>query len=177
MRQGKGRVPIVASEYGFRGIRGIELSHELAQTAARNAAHIAARHPERPRIAIEQGDAVRLPYPEGRLALFIYHAFEAGLMAQLITRLERELAGEREHLFVIYYNPFYGHLWDASPAFVRFHAETMHHDAAELGYGPPDRDDAVVIWQSRRNALPVTQSAAHRPIVITKTLLRAELKP
>lgn len=62
---GKGRALLVASELPFRDILGVELSPVLAETARRNAAIVARRHPERTTIRIVEGDATALPLPAG----------------------------------------------------------------------------------------------------------------
>lgn len=92
-------------------------------------------------------------WPAGKLVLFCYNSFDAALVGKLVASLERGLAGPIEHVFVVYYNPVWGALLDRSPAFERWYAATLPYDSSELGFGP-DRSDAIVIWQSARNAYP-----------------------
>ena len=148
---GKGRPLVVASEFPFRRIVGVELAPHLVSVARANAATIRRRFPERAAIEIVEEDATRFRWPAGKLVLFCYNSFDAELVGKLVASLERGLAGPVEHVFVVYYNPVWGALLDRSPAFERWYAATLPYDSSELGFGP-DRSDAVVIWQSARNA-------------------------
>jgi SAM-dependent methyltransferase len=170
---GKGRALVVAGEFPFRSITGIELSPQLAGIARRNLAIVEHRFPGRPAFTVIEGNAVNAPFPEGKLALFLYHPFGPDLLSQLITNLEARLTSGKPHIFLIYYNPVHGNLLDASPAFTRWYAKTLPYDPSELGFGP-DTDDTVVIWQSVAGSLPTPHPHADRPI-ITKSSWRAGL--
>ena len=69
-------------------------------------------------------------------------------------------------MFFIYYNPVHFELFDASPAFRRFWAQQIPYDESEIGFGP-DGDDAIVIWQSLRGAIPTQHQGADRKIILT----------
>jgi SAM-dependent methyltransferase len=150
---GKGRPLVVASEFPFRRIIGVELAPHLVSIARTNAAIVRRRFPERPIIEIVEDDATRFHWPDGKLVLFCYNSFDAEFVDKLVSSLERALTGSIEHLFVVYYNPVWGALFDGSSAFQRWYAATLAYDVAELGFGP-DQWDSVVIWQSVRNAYP-----------------------
>ena len=170
---GKGRPLAVASELSFRRLVGVEIAPELAAVARSNAAVIAARFPERPRIEIEIGDATTTPAPGERVVYFMYHAFGAGLMARLVASLERELQRGLRHAFFVYYNPVHAELLDRSPRFERWSADTCSYAPHELGYGPDVRD-TVVVWQSlpsRYLALP----GAARPVSVARSGMSATL--
>ena len=169
---GKGRVLAVASERPFRAIAGVELSPPLARIAARNAAVVAARHPERTPIAVVTGDATAAALPDGPLAVFMYQPFGADVMARLLARLEADPGRE---LYVIYVNPVHGGLLDRSPALRRRHATTVPCAPEELGFGP-DAEDTVVIWQAG-GAGPPPSAEAGRPIVADASGWRAQLGP
>ncbi len=106
---GKGRVTVVASEFPFRAVSGVELSAALAATARLNAAAIARQFPERPKVTIAEANVVHFPLPAAKTVLFNYHAFGAELMAKIVARCEAALAsGELPHMFfIIYYNPIH----------------------------------------------------------------------
>lgn len=162
---GKGRPLVVASEFPFRRVVGVELAPDLVSTARANAATVHERFPERPAIEIVEDNAARFRWPDGRLVLFCYHSFDADLVGELVVSLERALAGSVEHLFVIYYNPVWGALFDRSAAFERWYAAMLPYDPSEIGFGP-DQSDSVVIWQSIRNAYPRRHVESGRRIQI-----------
>ena len=169
---GKGRVLAVASEEPFRAIVGVELSPELARIGGRNAAIVAARHPERTRIAVVHGDATTADLPAGPLVLFMYRPFGADVMARLMARLEAEPTRER---YLVYVNPVFGGVLDGSPILRRRHAATVPRAAEEIGFGP-DAEDTVVIWESGVDG-PPRGGAAERPIVVNAAGWHAELGP
>lgn len=148
---GKGRALLVASEWPFRAIVGVELSPALAAIARRNAARMSALHPGRTAIQVVVGDASAFPLPPGDLVIFLYHPFGAELVARVVDTLEAALAAEPRQLYVIYYNPVAGACFDASPWLRRRFAGMLPYAADELGYGP-DTEDTVVIWQGASQA-------------------------
>lgn len=150
---GKGRALLVASEFPFREILGVELSVPLARVANRNAARFARRFPERWPIAVAVADASVFPLPSGNVVLFLYHPFGAALVAQVVAGVEAALAAGHGRIFIVYYNPVAGHCFDASPLLHRRFARTLPYAAEERGYGP-DADDVVVIWQSGEVSSP-----------------------
>ena len=170
---GKGRPLVVASELSFRRIVGIEIAPELAAVARSNAAILAARFPDRPRIEIQVGDATTPAAPCERVVYFMYHAFGAALMTRLVESIERQLRHGLEHAFFVYYNPVHAELLDRSPHFARWSADVIPYAPDELGYGPDVRD-TVVVWQSAPSRYPAL-AAASRPIEIAHSGMRASL--
>jgi SAM-dependent methyltransferase len=162
---GKGRAAIVASEFPFREIVGVDLSANLATIARANAASIALRFPQRPRITIVNANVLDFPLPPGKLVLFGYHPFGAEILAQVVHNLEVSLAADTPHIFFVYDNPVHGVVLDASPGFARFYARQVPYDKSELGFGVFTYD-AVVIWQSVRGAVSTPHSDIDRPVVV-----------
>jgi SAM-dependent methyltransferase len=173
---GKGRVTIVASEFPFRRIMGIELSPDLTRIARTNAATVTHNFPHRTQIDIFETNAVDFPFPDGKLVVFLYHSFGRKLLAGLIERLESRLSSGLLHLFFVYCNPVNGDLFDASPAFERWYAESIPYDVSEMGYGP-DSSDAVIVWQSGVLARETPHVGIHREIIVTKPRWKADLVP
>ena len=84
---GKGRSSIVASEFPFRRIVGVEIAPELCATARTNAAEIRRRYPARAPIEIIEGDASQVAFPDGDLVVFFAHSFGAPTLQILVDRL------------------------------------------------------------------------------------------
>lgn len=150
---GKGRPLVIATEFCFPAITGVELSPTLAWFARRNAAACARLHPKRTRIDIVCGDALDYKLPQDKLVLFLYNPFGQPLIAQLLANIEASLADSRRELYIIYYNPVWAEVFDQSASLERRFAAQVPYASAELGYGP-DESDAVVIWQNRGNQHP-----------------------
>jgi SAM-dependent methyltransferase len=171
---GKGRAIIVASEFQFRSISGIELSSDLAKIARRNIEIVERCFPMRPPAVAIEGNAITFPFPESKLVLFFCHSFGEELLLQLIKKLESSLSSGNGPVFFIYYNPVHGNVLDASPVFTRWYADTLQYDESELGFGP-DTEDSIVIWKSVDGAGATPHPHAERPIIITKPLWKAGL--
>ena len=170
---GKGRALLVASEFPFRDILGIELSPSLAQIARRNAAIIAQRYPQRTAVRIAVGDASTFPLPAGDLVLYLYHPFGAELVTKVAARVEVELAAERRSVYIVYCNPVAGHCFDSSPLLRRRFARMLPYAAEERGYGP-DEADSLVIWQG--GAAPSPAAPADARIVVARSGVRVVLE-
>jgi len=94
---GKGRGLLVASEYPFRKVIGIELNSSLAGIARANAAHWTRIHAADPTAAplapievIEQ-DALDYIFPATPTLLFLFHPFEAPVLRKLLRNIETQL--------------------------------------------------------------------------------------
>jgi len=163
---GKGRVAIVASEFPFREITGIELSPELADIARRNVEKMSQRFPGRPPITIRTGNVLDFALPPGKSVLYMYHPFGREVMKRFAAKLESALeAPDAPEIFVVYCNPVCGEILDASPALSRWYADVIPYDPSEIGFGP-DENDTVVIWQSARHAHPTPHNRIGRKIVV-----------
>jgi SAM-dependent methyltransferase len=171
---GKGRPLIVASEFPFRSILGVELSQPLAEIARANAARIAQQYPQRPAIRVEVGDASRFPLPSGNVVLFMYHPFGEALVANVAAGIEAALAAERRDIYVIYYNPIAGRCFDGSTQLRRRFAGMLPYANEERGFGP-DLDDPVVIWQA--SSMPVPAERADARIISPPGCGRVVLAP
>ncbi len=169
---GKGRPLLVAAERPFREVVGIDLSSELAAIARSNAAIMQTRHPGRAPIRVVVGDAASYPLPSGDLVLFFYHPFGAPIFERVLAAVEGALESERRAIYVVYYNPVLGRLFDASPAFTRRWAAMLPCARDERGYGA-DGDDAVMIWQG--GTAPPPRGSVDQRIVLSNLDTRAEL--
>lgn len=171
---GKGRPLLVATEFPFRDIVGVEVSAELAEVARQNAEIMTARHPERTRLRVVVGDVTDFEFPTGDLVLFTYHSFGMELSRRVLRRIEAALSREpTARLFFVLYNPVNGALFDASPALSRRFARMLSYAPEERGFGP-DLSDAVVVWQG--GAVPAVPSPPTARIRITQPGARAELE-
>ncbi|MEJ0094620.1 MAG: class I SAM-dependent methyltransferase [Methylocella sp.] len=173
---GKGRALIVASEFPFTDIIGLELSPELAKIAQSNIDKIQRQFPDRPLIRVIEGNALEHMVLSGKVVFNIFHSFGPELMTELIHKIESALGSTLEHVFFIYQNPVWGNVLDASPAMKRWFADTMLFEDAELGFGDGTRD-GVTIWQSVRGARAGACPGADREIVIVEERYVARIAP
>jgi SAM-dependent methyltransferase len=102
---GKGRAVLLASEYAFREVVGVELNPSLAATAQANGDLWTAANHTRSPIRIERGDATEMAWPAGPCVVFLFNPFGAVLMQRLADRLVEEFQGRTSDLEVLYYKP------------------------------------------------------------------------
>ncbi|MDP9038349.1 MAG: class I SAM-dependent methyltransferase [Acidobacteriota bacterium] len=106
---GKGRALLVASEFAFRAVVGVELNPALAAVARANATEWARAHAEDATasgcapIAVVEGDALRYELPAGPVLLFLFHPFEAPVLEQMMGRFAEQLARRRRPALEILY--------------------------------------------------------------------------
>ena len=114
---GKGRAVLMASEFGFREVVGVELHDSLAAIAKANlAAWTAAERTVCP-VRIVCQDATEFVFPEGACLLYLFHPFGAPVLKGLIERIEAYFAGRCGMLDLIYFNPEAGELLEAHGGF------------------------------------------------------------
>ena len=113
---GKGRMLLVAAEYPFRKVMGVEFAAELNDQATRN---IAAYHSRKRRcreIESQCMDAVDFPFPDGNLVLYVFNPFGPATMQRFLEKLDGSL--ERSPRDVLVVTPF--------PEFEALFAATRH---------------------------------------------------
>jgi SAM-dependent methyltransferase len=126
---GKGRAVLLASEYGFREVVGVELNPTLTAIAQANAVLWTAAGKARCPIRIERGDAVDLAFPPGPCVVFLFNPFGAAPMRQLTSRMASEFQSRPVDLEALYYKP------EQADAF----AESFHMIWCEaVGISPED---------------------------------------
>jgi SAM-dependent methyltransferase len=94
---GKGRALLVAAQFPFARIHGVELSPELCDVARANTA-------ADNRIAIEQDDAVTVTYSDAPLVVYLYHPFLAPMLRRVLANLERQRRESPHSTYLLYAN-------------------------------------------------------------------------
>lgn len=102
---GKGRTLLMASDYPFRRIVGVELLPALDEIAKQN---LNGYHGESQKcFAIESvcGDATEFPFPSESTVLYLFNPFPEAGMRRVIGNLERSLQAHPRAVYVLYHNP------------------------------------------------------------------------
>ncbi len=100
---GKGRALLLAAQYGFSQVLGVELSPELAAVARANTAQCA-------NVEVRAQDAVSVKYPQEPLLLFLYHPFLAPLLRRVLQHLLAQQAAAPRPMYLLFANPSYDRL-------------------------------------------------------------------
>lgn len=160
---GKGRPLLVAAEFPFQDIVGVELSPSRAEVARRNVEIMRRRFPGRTPIRVEVQDATTFSLPPGNIVLFLYNPFRGDPILKVRAGVEAALARENRSVFVVYYNPVCGGCFDASPALTRYFAATLSYSKEERE--GPFTEDTVIIWQGGSAYPPLAGADARIKII------------
>ncbi|MGH9495685.1 MAG: class I SAM-dependent methyltransferase [Candidatus Sulfotelmatobacter sp.] len=102
---GKGRTLLMASDYPFKRIIGVELLPALNQVAEENIATYKSDAQKCFSIESVCSDATAFPLPDGPLLVFLFNPFpEAGLKTA-VAHLEDSFRENSRPLIVVYHNP------------------------------------------------------------------------
>ena len=107
---GKGRTLLMAADYPFRKIVGVELLPELDRVAQDNLKKYSS--PTQRCFAIESqcGDAREFVFPSEPLVLYLFNPLPEEGLAAVLDSLERFWREHPRKVFVLYHNPLLGHL-------------------------------------------------------------------
>jgi SAM-dependent methyltransferase len=133
---GKGRAVLLASEYPFAQVLGVEISPELHRIAVENAARYTALRNAEERsaaapISILLEDAAHYRFPSGPLMVYLYHPFCRPVLEKVLRNLGRSLAQEPRDATVIYINHELRSALDRMPYLEQAWSATVEMDASD----------------------------------------------
>lgn len=106
---GKGRVVLVALQYPFKRILGIEFSSELHGIAVRNVRKFRGKRLCQCVNCIH-ADAVDFDLPSDPLVIFMFNPFRPPLLKALMKKVSRSLLQNPREAWLIYVTPFHSSL-------------------------------------------------------------------
>jgi SAM-dependent methyltransferase len=113
---GKGRTLLMASEYPFRRVIGIELMPELHRVAEENIRQFPAERRHCADVQALCGDAVAFEFPREPLVLYLFNPLPEAGLKRMMQNLEQSVAESPRDIRVIYHNPLLAEVLDRSPA-------------------------------------------------------------
>jgi len=133
---GKGRTLLMASDYPFRRIVGVELLPVLHQAAQENLGKY--RGESQKCFALESicGDAAEFPFPIEPTVLYLFNPFPESGLKRMMVNLEESLREHPRVVYVLYHNPLLEHVLSESAGLRRLRA--THQYAV---YGSADAPD------------------------------------
>jgi hypothetical protein len=118
---GKGRAMLLASQFPFLRVEGVELNADLASVAQENIElwaddeHANALAP----LALHHADAIKHPLPVEPTLAFLFHPFELPILRRFLKHVETSQAAHPKTFDLLYANAEHGSLLDRHPAFKR----------------------------------------------------------
>lgn len=107
---GKGRTLLMASDYPFRRIVGVELLPSLHQFAQQNLSQY--KSDAQKCFALESicADATAFPFPDDPLVIYLFNPFPETGMRQVFANLKTSLHEHPRSVYVLYHNPLLEHV-------------------------------------------------------------------
>jgi SAM-dependent methyltransferase len=148
---GKGRALLIASQYPFRSIIGVELSPKLHEISLSNLA--AFRGAQRcPDVQSIRGDATEFPFPSGPLVIYMWNPFDGPVFTAVLANLEASLARDPREIFILYIEPNLDSVLEASSSWRKlWRAEFKMSDEDYAASAYPPRAE---ICSAYRSVLP-----------------------
>jgi len=109
---GWGYAALLAAEYPFRAVTGIEFADELHQQASANVAWAWQQGLVKSRsLEVLNQSALECALPDGPVLLFLFNPFGLTVMRQFIERVDQSSRTNPRPIVVIYVNPHFAHLF------------------------------------------------------------------
>lgn len=119
MGSGKGRALLIASEFPFRKIVGIELSQQLHEVAKRNVELYKPASQQCTAFDLKCMDALAYDYDNTPLVLFLFDPFGREILEQVIAKLETSLKASPREAHVVYVYPQFEDVFERSTVLKR----------------------------------------------------------
>ena len=125
---GKGRALLVASEFPFSEIIGVEIAAELHEIACQNIQRYRSKTQKCKNIRSLNLDATEFELPPTPLVLYLYNPFRPAVMIPVLQRLQQSLNSHPRDVTLIYAAPFHGALIEQHTA-LRCVEQSAYHNA------------------------------------------------
>lgn len=112
---GKGRTLLMASDYPFRRIIGVELLDELHEIAKQNIASYHSEHQKCFNIEAYCSDARQFQFPQEPFVLYLFNPFPDYVLHAVLEKLRLSVVSHPREVYVIYHNLVHEHLFKSRP--------------------------------------------------------------
>jgi len=113
---GKGRALLVASEFPFSEIIGVEIATELHEIASQNIQRYRSKTQKCKNLQSLNLDAAEFEVPLTPLVIYLFNPFRPGVLIPVLQRLQRSLNSHPRDVTLIYSAPFHGDLIEQQTA-------------------------------------------------------------
>jgi len=107
---GKGRTLLMASDYPFRRIVGVELLPALHQAAQENLSKYRSESQKCFGLESVCADATEFPFPAEPMVLYLFNPFPEAGLRRMMANLEQSLREHPRAVYVLYHNPLLEHV-------------------------------------------------------------------
>ena len=151
MGAGMGRAMLLAAEFPFRAVLGVELNPTLARIGRRNMALWRAAGRDKSPMRMMCRDAVEFNLPAGPTVAFLFNPFGAPVLRKLLRKWSEEV--REGQLDILYVNNEQGAVLDKQAGFARLFKGEVRRSRADaiadhrILANQPDGEYAVTNWE------------------------------
>ncbi len=125
---GKGRILLIASQFGFASATGVEFAEELCEIARSNCRIMSESTGTSTKFQIVHGDATAYPVGQTDNTFFFFNPFDDVVMKAVLENITASVTAWPRRIVLCLYNPPSTDIIDRSPAFTKDNEFTI------LGY-------------------------------------------
>jgi SAM-dependent methyltransferase len=150
---GMGRALLLAAEFPFRAVVGVELNPTLAQIGRRNMARWRAAGRAFAPMRMVCRNAAEFKMPAGPCVAFLFNPFGAPVLRRLLTEWSRSFVGREGQLDILYVNNEQERALEQQAGFTRLFAGEVRRSRADaiadhrIMANQPDGEYAVTNWE------------------------------
>jgi SAM-dependent methyltransferase len=101
---GKGKVLLIASEFGFKEVRGVEFSPLLCDIASNNCSTYKARTKTNTVFSIHKSDVLDYGIKDDEDVFYLYDPFDAYILKQVLKNILASLQRRKRKIWIIYHD-------------------------------------------------------------------------
>ena len=124
---GKGRVLLVASEFPFARIQGVEFSRPLHDIAVQNIKHYHSRTQRCSKVESLHGDAITYEFPRSPTVIFMFNPFGPAVLIPVLRNLDESISRLPRDVVLLYMAPYYSDLIESETS-LRLVSEERYHN-------------------------------------------------
>ncbi len=150
---GMGRALLLAAEFPFRAVVGVELNPTLACIGRKNMARWRAEKRARAPIRMLCRDAADFKLPAGPCVVFMFNPFGAPVLRRLLASWNKSLDGRERQLDILYVNNEQDSVLERQAGFAKLFAGEVRRSRADaiadhrILANQPDGEYAVTNWE------------------------------
>ena len=118
---GKGRTLLMASDYPFKRIIGVELLPALNSIAQQNLKQYKSASQQCFALESVCADATRFNLPDGPLVVYLFNPFLEAPLREALSNLEDDLRKTGRLVYVLYHNPVHDSILGESPSLTKLY--------------------------------------------------------
>jgi len=124
---GKGRVLLIASQFNFKRVIGVEFDARLHQTACENIRSFRGRRCCQ-EVTSVRGRAEEFTIPDGDLVLYFFHPFEAEILERTLENIVRSYRANPRRILLVFFRPAHAALIERFEEFHRIPVKPLPFD-------------------------------------------------